>query len=88
LYYRVDKLRVDEKTQIVMTLNGENMISVNEQQINNSARRDGKSERGASMVEYAILVALLAVVVIAGVRVLGQNVSSQIGTAAAQIGSN
>ena len=71
-----------------MTLNGENMNSVNEQQINNSARRDAKNERGASMVEYAILVALLAVVVIAGVRVLGTNISSQMSTVAGQVGTN
>ena len=64
------------------------MNSVNEQQINNSARRDGKSERGASMVEYAILVALLAVVVIAGVRVLGTNISSQMSAVAGQVGTN
>ena len=64
------------------------MNSVNEQQINNSARRDAKNERGASMVEYAILVALLAVVVIAGVRVLGQNVSTQMNSVAGQVGTN
>ncbi len=63
------------------------MNSVNEQQINNSARRDGKNERGASMVEYAILVALLAVVVIAGVRVLGTNISRTMSTVATEVGN-
>jgi pilus assembly protein Flp/PilA len=34
-------------------------------------------EKGASLVEYALLVALIAVVAIASVRLLGNNVSSQ-----------
>lgn len=51
------------------------MNSVNEQQITENARRDGKSERGASMVEYGILVALIAVIAIAGTTLLGQRVS-------------
>jgi Flp pilus assembly pilin Flp len=63
------------------------MNSVNESQINNE-KRDSKNERGASMVEYAILVALLAVVVIAGVRVLGSNVSTEMSKAASQISTN
>ena len=34
------------------------------------------SERGASLVEYALLLVLIAVVCIAGVRILGQTGSS------------
>ena len=34
-------------------------------------------EQGASLVEYALLVALIAVVAIAAVRILGQTVSGQ-----------
>lgn len=34
-------------------------------------------ERGASLVEYALLVALIAVVAIAAIRVLGTSVSGQ-----------
>jgi Flp pilus assembly pilin Flp len=34
-------------------------------------------ERGASLVEYALLVALIAIVTIASVRSLGRNVSQQ-----------
>ena len=34
-------------------------------------------ERGASLVEYALLVALIAVVCIAAVTVLGKNASSK-----------
>ena len=36
-----------------------------------------KSDRGASLVEYALLVALIAVVCIGAVTVLGQNASSK-----------
>jgi pilus assembly protein Flp/PilA len=35
------------------------------------------NERGASLVEYALLVALIAVVAIAGMRVLGNSVGSR-----------
>lgn len=35
-----------------------------------------RSERGASLVEYALLVALIAVVCIAAVTTLGQKASS------------
>ncbi len=34
-----------------------------------------KTERGAAMVEYALLVALIAIVAIAALKVLGQQVS-------------
>ena len=50
--------------------------------------KDSRSERGASMVEYALLVALIAVVAIGAVRLLGTNVSRQLNTAATQIGAN
>ena len=35
-----------------------------------------KSERGAAMVEYALLVALIAIVAIAALRLLGNTVSA------------
>jgi pilus assembly protein Flp/PilA len=38
--------------------------------------RFGESDRGASMVEYALLVALIAVVCIVAVRSLGQDAKS------------
>jgi len=50
--------------------------------------KDSRSERGASMVEYALLVALIAVVAIGAVRLLGTNVSTQLNSAATQIGAN
>lgn len=39
--------------------------------------RFGDTERGASLVEYALLVALIAVVCIAAVTVLGGNASDK-----------
>ncbi len=64
------------------------MNSVNEQQITENARRDGKSERGASMVEYGILVALIAVIAIAGTTILGQRVSQSMSGIANQMPTN
>ena len=40
-------------------------------------KKNGKKEKGASLVEYALLVALIAVVAIAGVRALGGAISTQ-----------
>ena len=39
--------------------------------------RFGRTERGASLVEYALLVALIAVVCIIAVTVLGSNASKK-----------
>ena len=41
------------------------------------ARFAGKSERGASLVEYALLVALIAVVCIVALTTLGNKASSK-----------
>jgi pilus assembly protein Flp/PilA len=46
---------------------------------------DSNNERGASMVEYAIMVALIAIIAIAAVTTLGRSVSNQFSTTAAQI---
>lgn len=46
---------------------------------------NNQSQRGASLVEYALLVALIAVVAIASVRILGRTVSQQFSTINAQI---
>jgi pilus assembly protein Flp/PilA len=45
-----------------------------------------KSQKGASLVEYALLVALVAVAAIAAMRVLGSNISKQFSTISTQIG--
>lgn len=42
-----------------------------------SMRARAKSERGASLVEYALLVALIAVVCIGGVTVLGGELDTR-----------
>jgi len=39
--------------------------------------RFGRSERGASLIEYALLVALIAIVCIVAVAVLGKNSSKK-----------
>jgi len=46
-----------------------------------------KSERGASLVEYALLVALIAVVCIVAVTTLGKNASSKFNSVGVAINS-
>jgi pilus assembly protein Flp/PilA len=46
-----------------------------------------KNERGASLVEYALLVALIAVVCIAAVTTLGKNASNKFSSVGASIGA-
>ena len=44
-----------------------------------------QNERGASLVEYALLVALIAVVAISSIRVLGRSVSEKFSAVGVQI---
>jgi pilus assembly protein Flp/PilA len=46
-----------------------------------------KDDRGASLVEYALLVALIAVVCIAAITLLGNNASDKFSTVAGSIGN-
>ena len=46
-----------------------------------------EDERGASLVEYALLVALIAVVCIAAITLLGNNASTKFSTVAGSIGN-
>jgi len=46
-----------------------------------------KSERGASAVEYGLLVALIAIIIIVAVSLLGSNLSSIFNKSATSIGS-
>jgi pilus assembly protein Flp/PilA len=46
-----------------------------------------KDERGASLVEYALLVALIAVVCIAAITLLGNNASTKFDSVAQSIGN-
>ena len=48
--------------------------------------RFADSERGASLVEYALLVALIAVVCIAAVTVLGKNASNKFDSVGTSLG--
>lgn len=49
------------------------------------ARAQAKTERGASLVEYALLVALIAVVCIAAVTLLGTAAESKFSSVATAI---
>lgn len=47
--------------------------------------RLGRTDRGASLVEYALLVALIAIVCIVAVTVLGHNASAHFSTDASML---
>ena len=49
--------------------------------------RYGRNERGASLVEYALLVALIAVVCIAAITFLGQGASHRFSTVGSSVAS-
>jgi pilus assembly protein Flp/PilA len=48
--------------------------------------RFGDTERGASLVEYALLIALIGVLCIAAVTLLGGNAKNKFNTVGASIG--
>jgi pilus assembly protein Flp/PilA len=48
--------------------------------------RFGHSDRGASLVEYALLVALIAVVCIAAVTILGKSASNKFESVGTSLG--
>ena len=50
-----------------------------------AARKFVRDEQGATMVEYALLVALIAVVVIGAVSLLGTAASTKLSTSASAI---
>jgi pilus assembly protein Flp/PilA len=47
--------------------------------------RFGRTERGAALVEYALLVALIAVVCIAAVTLLGERTSEKFSTVGSKL---
>ena len=47
-----------------------------------------KEEKGASMVEYALLVVLIAIIAIVAVSIAGKNVSAAFSTIAGSLSSN
>jgi len=48
-------------------------------------RAHANSDRGASLVEYALLVALIAIVCIAAITLLGNNASSKFDSTASSL---
>ena len=44
-----------------------------------------KAEKGASLVEYALLVALIAIIAIVAVRTLGNTISQQFSSVSGQL---
>lgn len=61
------------------------MDTANMQQNNGSTPESSAWERGASLVEYALLCCMIAVAGIAAIRLLGANVSSQFSAVASQL---
>ncbi|MEY2460151.1 MAG: pilus assembly protein Flp/PilA [Acidimicrobiaceae bacterium] len=49
-------------------------------------RAHAKDERGASLVEYALLVALIAIVCLAAITLLGNNASQKFDSTAQSLG--
>jgi pilus assembly protein Flp/PilA len=49
--------------------------------------RYGRDERGASLVEYALLVALIAVICIVAIAFVGQSASTKFSTVGSSVGS-
>jgi pilus assembly protein Flp/PilA len=49
--------------------------------------RFGQNERGASLVEYALLVALIAVICIVAIAFLGKSASSKFSVVGSSVGS-
>lgn len=47
-----------------------------------------KREQGATVIEYALIAALVAVVAIAGFRLLGTNISSKMSAVATAVGTS
>jgi pilus assembly protein Flp/PilA len=52
----------------------------------NVEKRRKREERGASLVEYALLIGLIAIVSFAGVKLLGQHSSTSFSDLNSQIG--
>ena len=49
--------------------------------------RFGRDERGASLVEYALLVALIAVVCLVAIAFLGRSASTRFSTVGSSVGA-
>jgi len=49
-------------------------------------RKNIKDERGASLVEYALLLALIAVVCIGAITLIGSNANTKLSTVGSKLG--
>lgn len=56
-------------------------------EINELKNKPEEEQEGATMIEYALLVALIAIIALAAVRYLGNNVSKQFSNVARLIKS-
>ena len=52
-----------------------------------AVRRFVRDEEGATMAEYALLVAVIALVALAGAKTLGTNMNTQLNKAATAVGA-
>jgi pilus assembly protein Flp/PilA len=75
------RFRASSNNKLPTELYGDTMDSVN----NKVAEAQYSQEKGASLVEYALLVALIAVVAISAVGALGTKVNNQFTTINAAI---
>jgi len=65
---------------------GEKMATRPEPSSQSEQRARGAGERGASLVEYALLLALIAIVCIGGVTLIGQATMDPLSSAASMFG--
>jgi pilus assembly protein Flp/PilA len=56
--------------------------------MNNFAKRFFNDESGATAIEYGLIAALIAVVIIGAVTLLGSNLNSKFTSIATQVGSS
>lgn len=53
--------------------------------LTNAVRRFLRNDDGATMAEYALLVAVIAIVAVAGAKLLGTNVNTKLNDAATKV---
>jgi pilus assembly protein Flp/PilA len=53
--------------------------------LTNAVRRFLRNDEGATMAEYALLVAVIAIVAVAGAKLLGTNVNTKLNDAATKV---
>lgn len=61
-------------------------FGINDQN-NRNDQEQRRKQRGATMVEYALIVAAIAIVAYAGAQLLGSNVNSKLSRVASSVGT-